>query len=228
MGAGVTRDVSGREIVPAAEPNRGSLPAQAADALRHLMQPVATYRKLAPWLNWATGNGAGVWRAELDPKRAAEHAPKARDWLAAMPPASDITAASFAFYDAATESATPAQIKMVLGVLVDAFPQASKPNVGMFIEAALLVLEGDPETPLPSACVLATSTPRLLRQHRLLPAISEIVAEAQDVRRKFWGAHLHAEHLLALRYSAEDVLLDLGEWRPPPDGFDDDAPGGGA
>lgn len=192
--------------------------------LNALLAPARLHRQLRPWLQWASGGTTGAWLSPLDPRQAKQHAEKARQWLATMPSRGELMEADAKFFEAATEHATPAQAEMVAAVMMDAYP-LGRTNPAIYAEMlAICLADQTARGDLPSATVMAVTARNLISKSKFVPAVSEFLDHAKRVRNAFWGGHVHAEHLLELRFSAEDVLHELGEWSPEYDGFDDTIP----
>jgi hypothetical protein len=200
--------------LPAARHAHKPVAVTAAPLLDKLLAPVRTFRDLEQWLDRAAGDR---WLVQLDRRRARENAAVARQWLAEMPSEAAIKAAIESFEDATTVQASRQHIRLVLSFLVDAFPNARLNCADAYLDGLAIVLTDDEHGDAFSAPVLAAAVKRLLVTSKFVPVPAEVVAEARSVRAKFHAGAVRGRHLLELRWSAEDVLIALGEITIDPD-----------
>lgn len=180
------------------------------------LEPVRLYRDLKPWLKFAWAGS--VKRRLLDANNAGRDKADAHEWLSQMPQRNELSNAADAFAEAIERSATSSDVALIVGGLFNAHPNAQKMPVADYVEMLNLVLsvgidlDDLDETTTVSATALAYGAVLAAGSGRFIPSIAEISEQTMKARSIFKGASARTRHLIDLRDSAEDVLIEVREF----------------
>lgn len=204
-----------------------------ADVLEGLMEPQRWLRKYADDLAWIDKRQEHeddrLERGKLD-KNSAEFAKvteKCLQMYRDLPPANEIFLAIDNLTEALGKSADKEQLIMLIGHMIDSYPNVRPERLSGYIDACLIALLEDPDRP-PSVHVVASAIVLCLQQIKFPPSAAELVEQVCEVRKQFRRGLRLFEKVRYTRSVVEDFLLeakvitltDLGmeddDWDFPP------------
>ncbi len=98
-------------------------------------------------------------------------------------------------------------LSILLSIMLDGFPQTKAPSIDIYVDAALLLISGDPVAPE----ILAAAISRIWKKNRFPPSIAEFLNECSEVTKAATSARRVVTKMIALRDNAEDALIATGD-----------------
>jgi hypothetical protein len=142
---------------------------------------------------------------------------RARTRIERLPSDKVLLDAEAMFRRALTTAAEEPIARLLVGVMLDGLRSRTNDTTAGYIDALMFVLQDDEAGEFDfnaapySAEVLAWAVRRVLRQNIFPPAPTEMVKICRDVKGQMRKGLALADHMLELRYNAEDLLLKAGE-----------------
>jgi hypothetical protein len=144
----------------------------------------------------------------------------AHEWLTGMPKRRALSEALTLFEQAVSEPATTEDIAVIVGGMLGAHPNAQKMQIDNYVEMLSLVLavgvdlDDAEELSAFSASAIAYGSVLAAGISHFVPPIAAVVEQSKRARSLFLSAVARTEHLIEMRDSAEDVLIEVGEFDP--------------